>query len=147
MLGNIFASKKKENNADENSHITERVSKMNLIDMRLYVRNGIKDFEISEFGIQEVTHKVSNYLHSDDMPTKKKKAFDLIILISKSKKVTINAVEEIQNFLEINKEIIEAYDKEFKEIYASRLNDAFTVALQSVDERTKLQNKMSVLGE
>jgi hypothetical protein len=155
MLGNFFNSKKKSQEVDENSHTVERIAKMNLSDMRSYVRNNIKDFEVSEFGLQEIMHRLTLrdehtekfYINSDDMSTKKKKAFDLVILIANNKKITVDTVEQIQKFLEVYKDIIEAYDREFKEIYESRFNDALNMAIGNVNELTKFQNKMSVLGE
>lgn len=155
MLGNFFNSKKKSQEIDKDSHIIERISKMNLSDMRSYVRNTIKDFEVSEFGLQEIMHRLTVkdehtekfYINSDDMPTKKKKAFDLVILIAQNKKITVDIVEQMQKFLEVYKDIIEAYDREFKEIYESRFNDALSRAIGNVNELTEFQNKMSVLGE
>lgn len=147
MLKNLFKANKKEEQSDTHSHITEKVSKMSLTDMRTYVRNKITDFEVSEFGLQEIMRILIEYIKIDDMPSKKKKAFDLIILISSNKKITIDTIEYMQKFLEQNKEIIHAYDREFKEIYESRLDDALAMALKNVDEITNLQNKMSVLGE
>ena len=155
MIGNLFNSKKKTQEVDVNAHIIERVSKMNLTDMRSYVRNGIKDFEICEHGLLEVMHKLTLkdphtekfYINSDDMDSKKKKAFDLVILIAKSRKITVDVFEEIQKFLEVYKEIIEVYDREFKEIYASRFKDALNIAITNLNEMSDLQNKMNVLGE
>lgn len=147
MLKNIFNTHKKEEQSDTYSHITEKISKMNLTDMRTYVRNKIADFEVSEFGLQEIMRILIEYIKVDDMPSKKKKAFDLIILMATNKKMTIDTIENMQKFLEKNKEIIHAYDREFKEIYQSRLDDALSMALSNIDEMTKLQNKMNVLGE
>jgi len=154
MLGNLFKSKAKSE-TNEEEHTIEKISKMNLTDMRSYVRNSMKDFEVSEIGLQllmdkltlEDEHSQKYYLNADDMPSKKKKAFDLVILVANSKKITIETVESIQRFLEVYREIIEAYDKEFKEIYDSRFNDALNQAVANLDEITKFQTKMKVLGE
>jgi len=146
MLTKLF-SNKNEDQIKSNAEIIERISKMNLTQMRAYVRNGIKDFEICEFGLKEVTNRLIEYLKSDDMPSKKKKAFNLLILIASSKKITIDTIESIQSFLINNKEIIEAYDKEFKDIYGSRFEDALELALKNLEEMNKLKNKMKVLGE
>jgi len=146
MLKNLFSSKKEET-LSSNSHIIEKISTMQLTDMRSYVRNNFKDFPLCESGLKELMRILVDYIKIDDMPTKKKKAFDLVILISKSNKITIDTIEYMQKFLENNKEIIHAYDREFKEIYESRLDSALTMALANLDEITKLQNKMNVLGE
>lgn len=147
MLGKIFNAKKEEDKTNSNSEIIDRISKMNLTEMRTYVRNGIKDLEICEFGLKEVTNRLIEYLKSDDMPSKKKKAFDLLILIANSKKITIDTVEYMQSFLANNKEIIDAYDREFKDIYSSRFEDALGVALNNLEEMSNLQKKMKILGE
>lgn len=152
MLGKLFKSKKvmKSNNI-----IIEKISKMNLSEMRSYVKNSIKDFELSEDGLELLMNKLITkdektkkyYINSDDMSSKKKKAFDLIILISNSKKITVTTVEQIQKFVKIYKEIIVSYDKEFKEIYLSRFEDAITIAIANVNTINLLKNKMKVLGE
>lgn len=155
MLKNLFNSKNENEDKDKNSQILEKISKMNLSDMRSYVRNTIKDFEVDEYGLQEVmrrltvkdAHTEKFYINSDDMASKKKKAFDLVILIAKNRKITIDTIEEIQKFAEVYKEIIGLYDREFKEIYASRFNDAITIAIANLNEIGHLQSKMNVLDE
>jgi len=147
MLNNLFKSKSNEEVPDNNTQIIHRISTMKLTDMRSYVRNSLKDFPVCETGLKEVMRILVDYIKIDDMPSKKKKAFDLVILIAKNNKITIDTVEYIQKFLENNKDLIYAYDREFKEIYESRLDDALNMALQNIEEITKLQNKMHVLGE
>jgi hypothetical protein len=156
MFGKLFDSKKEADTGDDNhQHIVEKISKMNLSDMRAYVKNHIKDFEVCEDGLQELMHKLVTkdedtlkyYINSDDMPTKKKKAFDLIILIASSRKITPKVVEYMQKFLEVYADIIAAYDREYKEIYSSRFKDAISLAVANINQRTTLQNKMNVLGE
>lgn len=55
MLRKILG-KKSKNDTQEivNPHISEKIAKMNISDMRLYVKNKITDFEVSMDGINEV---------------------------------------------------------------------------------------------
>lgn len=148
MFGNLLGKKR-----SESSEIAQRIHKMNLADMRSYVNNKSKDFEISETGIIEVLKRLvledpktsKRYIQSDDMDSKIKKAFDLVIAISTSKKMTINAIELMQKFIEVYSEIIIKYDKENKDIYSSRFKDAMEKSLYFVGEVTKLKEKMGVL--
>ncbi len=150
--------KKKEDNSEESAvdvALVEKISKMNLTEMRSYIKNNIKDFEVSEEGLNVVMQRLTTedekskkyYLKADDMDSKKKKAFDLIIAISQNKKINFVTVELIQKFVEIYSDIIEQYDTEHKEIYSSRFVDAVNVALANIDKKVVLQNKMNILGE
>ena len=150
--------RKKEDNSEESAvdaALVEKISKMNLTEMRSYIKNNIKDFEVSEEGLNVVMQRLTTedekskkyYLKADDMDSKKKKAFDLIIAISENKKINLVTVELIQKFVEIYSDIIEQYDTEYKEIYSSRFVDAVNVALANINKKVVLQNKMDVLGE
>ncbi|MBA1433292.1 MAG: hypothetical protein FAF04_06835 [Epsilonproteobacteria bacterium] len=154
MFKSILGSKK-EDTSQENAVLVEKISKMNLTEMRSYIKNKIQDFQVSEDGLNEVMRRLTQedannkqyYLKADDMDSKKKKAFDLVLAIAQSKKITLVTVELIQKFTEVYKDIIEAYDKEYKEIYASRFADAINAALAGIDQKVELKNKMNVLGE
>jgi len=157
MFGSILGRKKETISEEDTTHnmIVEKVSKMNLTDMRSYIRNSVKDFEICGDGLNEVMLKLITkdansskyYINSDDMDSKKKKAFDLVLLIAGSKKITVTTVEYIQKFVEIYQDIITRFDTDFKEIYASRFNDALSVSVENVNEIAELQRKMNILGE
>ncbi|MEN4053069.1 MULTISPECIES: hypothetical protein [Sulfurimonas] len=157
MFGNILGRKKEDNSQKDEVHaaLVEKISKMNLTEMRSYIKNKIKDFEVSEDGLIEVMQRLTMedkktktyYLKSDDMDTKKKKAFDLILAIAESKKINFTVVDLMQKFLEVYKDIITEYDREHKEIYGSRLIDAVNLALANINEKAALKNKMDVLGE
>ena len=156
MFNKLFDSKKESTENDHEHHLlVERIEKMNLSDMRLYVKNNTKEFGACEDGLKEILLKLTTkdentdkfYINSDDMASKKRKAFDLIILIAQSKKISVEIIELIQTFLEVYAEIISDYDTEFKEIYASRFKDAITLAILNVEKITIMQHKLSVLGE
>jgi len=157
MFGNILGRKKEDISEEDSDHaaLVEKISKMNLTEMRSYIKNNIKDFEVNEDGLTEVMHRLTTedkntkqyYIKSDDMDSKKKKAFDLVLAIAQNKKINLVTIELIQKFTEIYKEIIDAYDKEYKEIYASRFSDAIKLALANINEKTELKNKLHILGE
>jgi hypothetical protein len=157
MFGNILGRKKGDTDkTDEvDTALVEKISKMNLTEMRAYIKNNIKEFEVSEEGLIELMKRLTTedeksklyYIKSDDMDSKKKKAFDLILAIAQSKKINFAVVDLMQKFLEVYKDIIAAYDKEHKEIYNSRLVDAVNLALVNINEKAALKNKMDVLGE
>jgi hypothetical protein len=156
MFGAILGRKKEDISEDDAIHaeLVSKISKMNLTEMRSYVNNNIKDLELSEDGLSILLQKLTTknekkeyYLKSDDMDSKKKKAFDLILLISKSKKMNFTVIEEMQKFIEVYKEVIAGYDSEHKEIYASRFVDAINHALVNMNQKVALKNKMDILGE
>ncbi|QOP40214.1 hypothetical protein [Sulfurimonas marina] len=155
MFGKILGNKSNdiEEGTEIDPNIVERVSKMNLSDMRLYVNNKITGFEISVEGLHEVLKRLINpindkgeyYLKKDDMDSKKKKAFELILLISKSKKISLGSIELIDKFLEVYKEIIDDYDDRYKEIYHSRFRKAVETAIINMQTISQVNKKLDVL--
>ncbi len=157
MFGNILGRKKEDITEEDAEHVAlvEKISKMNLTEMRSYINGKIEDFKVSEDGLIELMNRLiiqdkktkEYYIKSDDMDSKKKKAFDLVLLIAKNKKISLVAIEQIQKFVLLYKNIITLYDKENKDIYASRFVDAIKFALASIAEKAALKNKMDLLGE
>ncbi|QOP44773.1 hypothetical protein [Sulfurimonas paralvinellae] len=157
MFKSILGRKKDDQNdiTAEDAALIEKISTMNLTEMRSYIKNNIKDFEVSEEGLNAVLHRLttqdkksqSYYLKPDDMDSKKKKAFDLVLTIAENKKITFETVDLMQKFVETYKDIIEAYDKEHKQIYDSRFVDAVNLALENINKKVALKNKMDILGE
>jgi hypothetical protein len=154
MFNNLFGKKSEVNDESKvNAHITEKIVHMNLTDMRAYLNNRITGFDVCEFGLSEVMRKLTledteseqRYLHIDDMDTKIKKAFDLVLMIAVNKKISVTTVEYIQQFIEVYKEIIHSFDTRNKQIYGSTLNDALKMAITGVNSIEELKNKMKIL--
>lgn len=155
MFGTLLSKNKDTESENETSQIVAKVSKMNLSEMRSYVNNKAINLAISEDGILEVLRKLTNideqnskrYLQLDDMDSKKKKGFDLVILICKNIHMNVEIVEVVQEFTVVYEELISVYDTEHKDIYASRLTDAIGLAIDSVNKHSELNRKTKVLGE
>ncbi|WP_457746809.1 hypothetical protein [Sulfurimonas sp.] len=153
MFGKILGKNKSQTN--HNKELVEKISKMNLTDMRAYVKNKLKDSEATTEGLNELLKKLIKqdektkkyYLNSDDMDSKKKKAFDLVLILAKDKRADIETLELVQKFQKVYKDIIDLYDKEHKEIYTSRFDEAIKVGLTNINELAELRIKMNVLGE
>ena len=151
MFSKILGKNKDESDASEHLlEISKKISKMNLTEMKSYVNNKIKDFELCETGLVAVMKRLvlededvsKMYIQIDDMDSKKKKAFELVIAISTNNKVTLTVIELIQEFIEVYEEIIDSYDKEFKQIYKSRLNDAITNGIATVGKVSTINMKL-----
>jgi len=147
MLTKMFTKKDKNESENLNSRLKEKIARMDLTQMRLYVKNHLKDFSVSTEGINEILKKQIFYIKNDDMDEKKKKAFDLIIIILTSKHINTKTIELTQKFLENYKEMINDFDKRNKQIYASRLKDSIKNAISTINQYADLQEKMNLLGE
>ena len=155
MFANILGKTKKETSGDEeHQKLVAKVSKMNLIDMRTYVNNKLNGFEICEDGLCEVMHRLNSkdakgikyFIESDAMDSKKKKAFEVVIMAASSKKVTVTVTELIQEFIENYQDIITKYDKDNKDIYADKLKTALNNALVTLGTMAEVNKKMKVIG-
>ena len=155
MFSNLLGKNKEEAGSDkEHLALVEKISKMNLTDMRVYVNNKLTSFEVSEDGLSEVMSKLiskdsneKRFIESDTMDSKIKKAFDLVILISTNKNVNQVTLELIQEFIILYKDIITKYDTDNKQIYNDKLKNALANCLATVQTLTGMNRKMGVLGE
>ena len=157
MFSKILGKKKETTSQEdqEKAELLEKISTMNLTEMKSYVNNRIEKFPIDEDGLLYIMKRLVTpdaktqalYVQESDMDSKKKKAFELVLFVSKSKKITFETVDEIQNFIQVYDSIIKVYDREYKEIYASRFNDAITLSLANINMISELKAKMDILGE
>ncbi|QFR50386.1 hypothetical protein FJR48_11870 [Sulfurimonas lithotrophica] len=149
ILGNIKGSKDNPNNAK----LLEKISKMDLSEMRIYVNGKLTEYKVDEFGLSEILKKLTfknentshYYMNIEDMDSKKKKIFDLIILILSHKTVSINIIEIVQKFLETYDEIIQKYDNENKQTYKSKIKTAMKKATDMIDYKSDIVDKMRTL--
>ncbi len=155
MFGKLLGKTEEESNTDtQHREIVNKISRMNLSDMRIYVNNRLKDYEITEDGLSEVMRKListhdttsARFIEIDAMPAKIKKAFDLVITISQNNKLTVVAAELIQQFIEIYDDIIKKFDEDHKQIYSSKLNTALSKATTKITEIAEVKRKMDVLN-
>jgi hypothetical protein len=152
ILGKAKVKKGDENK--EHKELVDKISKMNLTDMRSYINNKISNFEIDEDGLSEVMRKLlkvnsktsKRYIEIDDMDSKIKKGFNLVLSVLTNKKITVTTIELVNEFLEMYADIIEKYDKDHKEIYSSRFKDAIGQAIEGINMQAELNKKMKVIG-
>ncbi|MDY0122210.1 MAG: hypothetical protein RBR54_09725 [Sulfurimonas sp.] len=149
MFSRILGKKESKDPCDDG--LQEKISKMNLTEMRAYVNNKA---EVSEQGLIEILKRLTTkdsetskrYIELDDMDVKIKKAFDLIITIAQHKKITVVAIELIVEFIHFYEDVIEKFDEENKQIYKSKLKEALDVALKNMDGISKLKKKLGLLN-
>lgn len=152
MFSKILGSKSPIKDA-KNEKLHEKIAKMDLGEMRIYVNGKLSEYEVNEFGLLDIVKKLtlvndstSNYyLKIDDMDSKKKKAFDLIILILKNKKVSISTIEMVEKFLETYEDIIKDYDRNNKDIYQKKIIDAAKKATKMIEMKSDIVDRMRTL--
>ncbi len=152
ILGKIKGDGGDEN--QEQKELDTKISKMNLTDMKAYINNRVPDLPIDEDGLSEVVRRLlkvdektsKRYIEINDMDSKIRKGFELILSILSNKKITVITIELVNEFLEMSKDIIENYDKEHKQIYASRFKDSLGLAVDGMNAQAELKRKMDVIG-
>jgi len=157
MFSKLLGKKDTKNSENDalQEEIKSRVAKMNLTEMRAYLNNNIKDFFVTSYGLNEVLRKLTSldeksqkyYLNADDMDSKKKKAFDLVIGSMKNSNMTLETLELLKKFIEVYADIIAEYDRKHKEIYISRLNDAVDLGVKTLEHLLHISNKTNILSE
>ena len=156
MFESLLGRKKQDisDNDSEHSVLLNKIDRMNLTEMRSYVKNSLTGFESSSDGLTLVMQKLitknertsKRYVEPDDMDSKIKKAFELVLAIAMHKRITVHTVELLQEFLEVYTDVIAKYDQDNRDIYASRLKKAVKQSIVNIDNLTELDRKMKVLG-
>lgn len=154
MFSKFGFKKDKDSKKDKNhSEMVDRISKMNLTDIKGYLNNRIKDLEVTSDGLVEIMKKLTTinestskrYIEIDDDDMKKKKGFEVVIAVALHKKINVETVELIEKFISMNEDIIIKYDTDNKQIFGSKLKDALTKAVGIMDEKTNINLKMDLL--
>lgn len=157
MLSKLLGKKSKDISQEDMQVkiINEKISNMNLTDMRDYVKNKVQDFEPTQDGLEGVLKRLTSvnnatkkrYIEIDDMDSKIKKSFDLVLSVLESKLLGVVTIELVQKFTEDYDDVISKYDKEHKEIYASRFKDKMISCADNITLKTELINQMKVVNE
>jgi len=157
MFESLLGRKKKDISQEDKEHsvLLSKIERMNLIEMRAYVKNNIVGMESSADGLSIVLRRVTEknsktskrYIEDGDMDSKIKKAFELVLAIASHKKITVVVIEQIQEFISVYEDIIMKFDKKNKEIYNSRLKNAVKHGVMTVNSMTTLNAKMKILQE
>ncbi len=153
MFSKILGGVKNPINDSKKEKLHEKISKMDLADMRLYVNGKLHEYEVSEFGLVEILKRLtlindttsSYYMKDDDMDSKKKKIFDLVILILKNKKINISGLEMVERFLETYNKVIKNYDKDNSDIYEKKIKDSIKKAITMIELKSDIVDKMRTL--
>lgn len=156
MLSKLLGRDKKESQTDsEYEELVTKIAKMNLTDMRAYLNNNVKDLESCEDGLVEIMKRLvsqdeeskKRFIELDDMDSKIKKAFDLVLALLAHKKITVVAIEYVQTFIQTYQDLIHQYDTNNKQIYKDRFVEAINQAIEDMNKKSELSRKMQVLGK
>jgi hypothetical protein len=150
IIGNIKSSKEEL----IKEKLLEKISKMDLADMRIYVNGKFTEYKVSEYGLLQILKKINIenentshlYLKHDDMDSKKKKVFDLILLILSSKYISVKVIDSVQAFLKIYIDIIKKYDIDNRQIYETKIKESIGFAADKVSFKSDIENKMRTLN-
>ncbi|MEN8304326.1 MAG: hypothetical protein ABFQ64_09665 [Campylobacterota bacterium] len=143
MFGSILGKGKDKKSKNSTSSVHNKISKMNISEMRSYVNSRVANLNLTKEGLAEVMKKLTLpsektsklYIAADDMDTKKKKGFDLVLLIVQNEYVDLDILEQIRNFTVVYEELINEYDTKHKEIYSSRFADAISLAEYNLNRK------------
>ncbi len=153
MLSKLFGKKgSQEQENEELRELKEKIEKMNLSELSLYVKGKLEGLEVSEEGLvlvlQRLLAKINDerlFLDESDDDSKLKKAFDLIVYMAKQNRITPKAIELIVEFMRVYEKLIKEFDRKYKEIYEERLKHSVESAMQIIEAKIALQNKMNML--
>jgi len=137
---------------NEDSKLQEKIAKMDLAEMRLYVNEKLTDFKVTEFGLHEIIKKLISknestsqyYIAQNDMDSKRKKVLELLILILAHKSISVVAVESAEEFLEVYEDMIKKYDYDNKNIYNKKIKDMMSLAIDRINMKSHINEVISL---
>ena len=144
-----------DNNNKNNKELVEFISTIGLAEMRSLLLGQIEKFKVDEETIVEILKRLTyqdektnkRFIESSDDDSKLKKTFEMVITIGNSKKMSVEAVELIEKFINMYKDLIEGYDKRNKQIYMHKLTKAIELSIAMVEQISSYINKMAVINE
>ena len=151
LLNKVKSSQESNN---ENKELIDYISSADLNDMRSLLLGKVNKFPVSEESIIHVLKKMisqsdktkKRFLEASDDDSKLKKAFELVIVAAQNKKISVEAVELIGEFIALYKDLIEAYDTKNKQIYMYKLSKAMESSIMMVELIVANINKMQMLN-
>ncbi|MEO1953676.1 MAG: hypothetical protein ABGW74_03125 [Campylobacterales bacterium] len=154
MFNKILGRTKNDDSGNkEHSELMQKISKMDLTEMKSYVNNRISSMPVSREGLVVVLEHLlkvdkktnTRYLKIDDNDAKIKKGFDLAIAISTHSLITFPVIKLLQDFIEAHKDIIEKFDRNNKQTYRSKLKKAVENAIITIGMIADINNASDVL--
>ncbi|MFT7859737.1 MAG: hypothetical protein ABXS93_02250 [Sulfurimonas sp.] len=92
-----------------------------------------------------INDKGEYYIKQDDMDAKKKKAFELVLLVSGSKKLSIATLDKIKEFIDLHSDMIKEYDNSNKDIYLDRLKKGYETAMINIQTISRVHRDIDTL--
>jgi hypothetical protein len=146
----------KSTNATESNikPLQEYLSNLGLSEIRTLLLGQVEKFPVDEEMIIEILKKMTHqeektgkrFIEVTDNDMKLKKTFDIVITAASSKKMSVDAIELIQKFIQMYTDLIEAFDKRNKQIYMHKLTKAIELSIEMVEQMTAYMNKMAVIN-
>lgn len=132
--------------SEEALRLQEKIAKMDLSEMRLYVNGKLDNFEVTEFGLNEIITKLISknentshyYIADNDLDSKRKKVLDLLILVLENKNISVLVIETAQEFLEVYDEMLKKYDYVNQDIYEKRIKKMISLAVDKIDTKSDI---------
>ncbi|MBU0632905.1 hypothetical protein KKA17_09680 [bacterium] len=153
MFTKLLGKDKAASAENVNDQLVEYISKIGITEMRSLLLGQIDRFKVDENTIVEILRRLTyqdgdkRFLESSDNDIKLKKAFDVVITAANSKKMSVEAVELIEKFINMYKDLIEAYDTRNKQIYMHKLTKAIELSIAMVEQISSYINKMAVIND
>jgi len=153
MFNKILGRKEGAKEDKEHSELVQRISKMDLTEMKSYVNNRISSMPVSRDGLVEILKLLlkedkktkTRYLKIDDNDAKIKKGFDLVIAISTHSMITFPVIKLLQEFEEVYKDIIDKFDTDNKQTYKSKLKKAVENSVTTIGMIADIHNASDIL--
>ena len=159
MFGNMFDKIKKKDlgKEGEDSVFTALVASWNLTDIKTYLQNKNPDFPMNAMGVETILNRFTTrakpdkkYVEGkrmvdiDDNDIRVKKAFDIILLLSKNTLLQMQSVEKMERFRILHEDVIEKFDKQNAQTYSHKLKEAIANAIILVEAKKGIENSLNV---
>lgn len=109
-----------------------------------YVSDRNKKHPVSDGGMGAILERFiqKNELHVGSLSEDLKLAFDIVLAISRNKKIYLQTTDQIMEFTKHYKEVIKHYDRQSAQTYYHKLAQAYEKSVSMVKKKLKIEQEM-----
>jgi len=114
--------------------------------LQAYVYNHNKDYPVSDAGMAAVLER---FVETDEfeigtMSEELKMGFDIVLAISRNKKIYFQTTDLIYEFTKHYKELIHYYDRQSAQTYYHKLITAYEKSVQMVNKKLEIEQEIRI---
>lgn len=115
-------------------------------DLQSYVYDNHKKYKSTDAGMSAILER---FIHTDGfnigtMSEELKMAFDIVLSISRNKKIYFETTDLILEFVQVYKEVIHSYDRQSAQTYHHKLIQSYEKSVIMVNRKLQIEQELRI---